>query len=312
MWNLSIMGVDLYHLVNWFIIYSFFGWLWETSYVSLKNGKYVNRGFINGPFCTIYGCGAVSVYLILRPVGANILCLYLGGVVVATLLEYLTAVLMESIFHTSWWDYSDRKYNFQGRICLTASLGWGFFTVLLFRVLHPIVEYIVALYPVFIGKIAVCAIGAGYLVDFCFSAAAAFCIHDRIPAIEATIEQAKDEMLVRMHEKIAEVGFSRESTLESVRERLEDVEVLKEMERKRAALTSEIREELQKKKEALAARSGHNMQRFVKAYPNLNRGYKLHKLHKLHNLRDIKTKEDSRIQNEKADRKERSDKEINS
>ncbi len=312
MWNLSIMGVDFYHLVNWFIIYSFFGWLWETSYVSLKNGKYVNRGFINGPFCTIYGCGAVSVYLILKPVSENLMWLYLGGLVVATILEYLTAVLMESIFHTSWWDYSDRKYNFQGRICLTASLGWGFFTVLLFRVLHPVVEYIVALYPVFIGKISVCAIGAGYLVDFCFSAAAAFRIHDKIPAIEAAIDQAKDEMLIRMHERITEVGFSTGATLESVRERLNDVEVLKEMERKRVELSAEIREELQRKKEALAARSGRNMQRFVKAYPNLNRGYKLHKLHKLHSLRDIKTKEDSHKQNEKADRKERSDKERNS
>ena len=55
MWDLSILGIDFYHLINWFIIYSFFGWVWETCYVSIKSGKYVNRGFINGPFCTIYG-----------------------------------------------------------------------------------------------------------------------------------------------------------------------------------------------------------------------------------------------------------------
>ena len=107
MWDLSVLGIDFYHLINWFIIYSFFGWVWETCYVSVKSGKYVNRGFINGPFCTIYGCGAVSVYAILRPVSGNLLWLYVGGVVVATALEYVTAVLMESIFHTSWWDYSD-------------------------------------------------------------------------------------------------------------------------------------------------------------------------------------------------------------
>ena len=68
MWNLTIAGVDLYHIISWFIIYSFFGWVWETSYVSLKEGEYINRGFINGPFCTIYGAGAISVYLILKPV----------------------------------------------------------------------------------------------------------------------------------------------------------------------------------------------------------------------------------------------------
>ena len=286
MWNLTVCGIDFYHLMNCLIIYSFFGWVWETCYVSVKSGKFVNRGFINGPLCTIYGFGAVSVYMILRPFSDNLLYLYLGGVVVATALEYVTAVLMESIFHTSWWDYSDNKFNFQGRICLGASLGWGAFTVILFKVLHPFVESIVILYPVYVGEIGICVIGVGYVVDFAFSAAAAFRIHEKLPVIEAAMEQAKGEMLVKMHEKIASVGFAKEATLESVKERLGDVEVLKEMEQKRAAITAEISAELQKRKEAMAAKVGHNMQRFVKAYPNLNRGYKLHNLKNLRNKKE--------------------------
>lgn len=286
MWNLTVCGIDFYHLMNWLIIYSFFGWVWETCYVSVKSGKFVNRGFINGPLCTIYGFGAVSVYMILRPFSDNLLYLYLGGVVVATALEYVTAVLMESIFHTSWWDYSDNKFNFQGRICLGASLGWGAFTVILFKVLHPLVESIVILYPVYVGEIGICVIGVGYVVDFAFSVAAAFRIHEKLPVIEAAMEQAKGEMLVKMHEKIASVGFAKEATLESVKERLGDVEVLKEMEQKRAAITAEISAELQKRKEAMAAKVGHNMQRFVKAYPNLNRGYKLHSLKNLRNKKE--------------------------
>lgn len=286
MWDLTVCGIDFYHLMNWLIIYSFFGWVWETCYVSVKSGKFVNRGFINGPLCTIYGFGAVSVYVILRPFSDNLLYLYLGGVVVATALEYVTAVLMESIFHTSWWDYSDNKFNFQGRICLGASLGWGAFTVILFKVLHPLVESIVILYPVYVGEIGICVIGVGYVVDFAFSAAAAFRIHEKLPVIEAAMEQAKGEMLVKMHEKIANVGFAKEATLESVKERLGDVEVLKEMEQKRAAITAEISAELQKRKEAMAAKVGHNMQRFVKAYPNLNRGYKLHNLKNLRNKKE--------------------------
>ena len=286
MWDLTVCGIDFYHLMNWLIIYSFFGWVWETCYVSVKSGKFVNRGFINGPLCTIYGFGAVSVYVILRPFSDNLLYLYLGGVVVATALEYVTAVLMESIFHTSWWDYSDNKFNFQGRICLGASLGWGAFTVILFKVLHPLVESIVILYPVYVGEIGICVIGVGYVVDFVFSAAAAFRIHEKLPVIEAAMEQAKGEMLVKMHEKIASVGFAKEATLESVKERLGDVEVLKEMEQKRAAITAEISAELQKRKVAMAAKVGHNMQRFVKAYPNLNRGYKLHNLKNLRNKKE--------------------------
>ena len=286
MWDLTVCGIDFYHLMNWLIIYSFFGWVWETCYVSVKSGKFVNRGFINGPLCTIYGFGAVSVYVILRPFSDNLLYLYLGGVVVATALEYVTAVLMESIFHTSWWDYSDNKFNFQGRICLGASLGWGAFTVILFKVLHPLVESIVILYPVYVGEIGICVIGIGYVVDFAFSAAAAFRIHEKLPVIEAAMEQAKGEMLVKMHEKIASVGFAKEATLESVKERLGDVEVLKEMEQKRAAIAAEISTELQKRKEAMAAKVGHNMQRFVKAYPNLNRGYKLHNLKNIRNKKE--------------------------
>ena len=174
MWNLTINGTDLYHILNWFFIYSFLGWVWETFYVSTKHGEVVNRGFVSGPFCTIYGFGAISVYLILKPIENHVLLLFLGGIVVATVLEYITAVLMESIFHTSWWDYSDQKFNFQGRICLGVSLGWGVLTVLLFRVLHPLVEKLVALYPVYVGKISVCVIAAGYLCDFWRSASAAF------------------------------------------------------------------------------------------------------------------------------------------
>lgn len=280
MWELSIRGVDFYHLINWFFIYSFFGWLWETCFVSLKNGKYVNRGFINGPFCTIYGFGALAVYLILKPVSDSILYLFFGGIVVATVLEYVTAVLMESIFHTSWWDYSDNKFNFQGRICLGASLGWGVFTLILFKVLHPAVEKLVSLYPVYVGEIAVCVISAGYLVDFAYSAAAAFKLHERIPVIEQAVEQARDELLLKMHERLKGVSFTKDATLETVKERLGDIEVLRELEEKRAALMTELTAEVERRKKAAAAKLGHNISRFVNSYPNLNRGYKLRKLRK--------------------------------
>ena len=89
MWTLTINGIDIYHIISWFLIYSFLGWVWETAYVSLKEGEFINRGFINGPLCTIYGHGAVTVYLILKPLEANTILLYFGGMIVATLLEYL-------------------------------------------------------------------------------------------------------------------------------------------------------------------------------------------------------------------------------
>ena len=284
MWNLTVCGIDFYHLMNWLIIYIFFGWVWETCYVSVKSGKFVNRGFINGPLCTIYGFGAVSVYMILRPFSDNLLYLYLGGVVVATALEYVTAVLMESIFHTSWWDYSDNKFNFQGRICLGCSLGWGLFTVGLFRVLHPVVEEFTELYTRRTGEIAVCVITVVYIVDFAFSAAAAFHLHERIPAWEQALDQMRVELLIQAREKMENLedrsGLSREKLkkqLEGQKGRFDDIALIKELEEKRSGMMADISEELQKRKEAMAGKVSRNMQRFVKAYPELNRGYKIHR-----------------------------------
>ena len=256
--------------------------------MSVKHGKFVNRGFVSGPFCTIYGFGALSVYLILKPVSDNLFLLYVGGVIVATALEYVTAVLMESIFHTSWWDYSDQKYNFQGRICLGVSLGWGVFTVALFRIIHPVVESIVALYPVIVGKIAVTAIGIYWMVDFCFSAAAASKLHARIPAWEKTLEEMQNEIVMKIREKTGIAEMVRELSLDSLKERLEDLEFLKEIDKRRSSVTEELSAEIQRRKEAMASRLGRNAHRFVKSYPHLNRGYRIRKERHLKNRKDKK------------------------
>lgn len=189
MWELQIAGVDLYHILNWLFIYSFLGWVWESSYVSVKEKRLVNRGFVTGPVCTIYGFGAVSVYLILKPVSGNLFWLYLGGVIVPTILEYLTAVLMETIFHTSWWDYSQNKYNFQGRICLGASLGWGIFSIILFYGFQPVVDRIVSLYSIATGKLLVGAASLTYAVDFGMSFMNAMQIGEKLRNMDAVIDE---------------------------------------------------------------------------------------------------------------------------
>lgn len=194
MWEQQILGVDLYHILNWLFIYSFLGWVWESCYVSAKEKRWVNRGFVIGPVCTIYGFGAVSVYLILRPISGNLFWLYLGGVLVPTILEYFTAVLMENIFHTSWWDYSHNKYNFQGRICLGASLGWGIFSIILFYGFQPIVDRIVALYSVSVGKVLVTAASFIYAVDFGMSFMNAMQIGEKLRNMDAVIDELYEYM----------------------------------------------------------------------------------------------------------------------
>lgn len=186
-WNL--LGFDFYHILNWFWIYSFIGWIWESSFISLKSHKLVNRGFVSGPVLTIYGCGAVSVYLFLKPFDYSFIALYFGGAVVATVLEYVTGTLMEAIFHTNWWDYSDKKFNFQGKICLESSIAWGFFTLILFYMLQPIVVWIVSLYPRRYGEAAINLITMVYCVDFGMSSFVAFQIKDKLANLDKTWDE---------------------------------------------------------------------------------------------------------------------------
>lgn len=172
-WNFEILNVSVYHIINYLIIYSFIGWLWESCYVSVCERRLVNRGFITGPLCTIYGWGAVSIYLVLKPLTGKWILLYFAGVALTTSLEYITAVVMEGLFHTSWWDYTEKKLNYKGRICLESSLFWGVATLLLFSVLQPFVDKIVALYSFEKGKIYVSIILIFYSIDYVFAVIAA-------------------------------------------------------------------------------------------------------------------------------------------
>ncbi|HEX3038212.1 MAG TPA: putative ABC transporter permease [Oscillospiraceae bacterium] len=122
-----------------FTIYSFIGWVCETIFCSVPKKKFVDRGFLNGPFCPIYGFGALIVIDILSPFEENVFLLFFSSVIVTTAIEYVTGVVLEKIFHTTWWDYSENKFNFQGRICLTNSLLFGVMCVVGIQFVHPII-----------------------------------------------------------------------------------------------------------------------------------------------------------------------------
>lgn len=145
-WTRGILGTDLYHIVQWFLIYSMLGWLVESIYMSVCNRKLTNRGFMRGPMCPIYGVGALTVYFLLRPVCHNIFLLYFSGALVATSLEYVRAKIMLRIFGEVWWDYSQKPFNYKGILCLESTIAWGFYTLGLFLFLHKGVEYIVNSY----------------------------------------------------------------------------------------------------------------------------------------------------------------------
>ena len=165
-WNRIIFGIDGYEVVMWFLTYSMMGWLVESIYMSFCNHKITNRGFAKGPFCPIYGFGALTVFFVLRPYSDNSILLFFLGSLLATTLEFLTALVMKRIFGEIWWDYHEKPFNYRGIICLESSIAWGFYTLFLFMFLQNIVAAFVAMIPVRAGRVIGNLILIGYIMDF--------------------------------------------------------------------------------------------------------------------------------------------------
>lgn len=153
MWKNFIFGYEFFYIFYLFFIYSFFGWIYESLYVSIRKKSLINRGFLYGPIIPIYGTGALLFYLLLWQLRENVLLTFIGGAIIATVLEYITSLLMEALFHTKWWDYSNFRLNIGGRICLVASLLWGFFSVLMLHIIHPKIDFLINNIPRDIGEI---------------------------------------------------------------------------------------------------------------------------------------------------------------
>lgn len=127
-------------LFLYFVIYSFAGWCLESTYVSFLYGHFVNRGFMYGPFCPVYGFCALLLLLCLNRVRKNPCMLFLGAALFATSLEYLTGFLLQELFGAVLWDYSREPFNIQGRICLKFTVVWGICAVAILDFLHPRIE----------------------------------------------------------------------------------------------------------------------------------------------------------------------------
>lgn len=158
--------IDIYFVLYSFFIFSFFGWIWETSKQTIQKRTFTNRGFLNGPIIPIYGFGGTIVYLLLEPIKYKWYLVFILGMIIATILEYVTGFLMEMLFHAKWWDYSEYKISFQGRICLIASLFWGALSIVDLFVFAPFVTYLIGLIPRKLGEVLLVVFTCVTIVDF--------------------------------------------------------------------------------------------------------------------------------------------------
>lgn len=159
------MNYTAFDYLWFFIIYSFLGWCVEVAYHVVTQGKFVNRGFLNGPVCPIYGFGLVGLILFLRPITDNLLLLFLGSVVFTSLLEFIGGYILEKVFNKKWWDYSDRPFNIKGYICLSFSIAWGLGAVFVLEILHPTIERFVSMINNLVGVIFLILISVYYIAD---------------------------------------------------------------------------------------------------------------------------------------------------
>lgn len=167
------------------------GWCCECVYCSVPAGRFINRGFLNGPLCPVYGFGALAVIHCLTPVNFSLPLLFVCGLLVTSALEYFTGWLLETIFHAKWWDYSNMRFNIRGRVCLLNSILFGLLGVFVMRVLHPFVGRMVGSLSFVMLIWFASALTTLLAVDLFLSVRTALQLSGKLDALRDALEDAR-------------------------------------------------------------------------------------------------------------------------
>jgi len=272
-----------YSLPQWlafFYLYCFFGWIFESSYVSLKEHRFVNRGFLRLPMLPLYGSGAVMMLWVSLPVQDNLFLVYISGVIAATALEYVTGYVMERLFKVRYWDYSNQKFQIHGYICLSSSIAWGFLTIFMTEIIHQPVSELVLSIPSYSLNLSLILLTALFAADAYESTKEALALgqaleamtkmKEEIEEIQAKIlvlkEEAADhaslvraEAVHRLYEMKLEAEEKLSAAKEETREHLE--EIRENTKERLSQLTLQL-EDAQKRRKAL--HSGTGLRRFYR------------------------------------------------
>ena len=192
-----------------FFTLSFIGWVVESAYCSLAKGKFVNRGFLTGPLCPIYGTGAVVFMVLLTPFSERWYVVLLIGMVLADTVEYITSVLMEKLFHARWWDYSDKFLNINGRICLRHTCYWGIASLVYIYLFQPIYLKIYLQIPQKIRYIILGVIFFFFIIDLINAVKNAIDIRkfmNKLHAFSDSVASMRDEIKEKLDESKDTIG----------------------------------------------------------------------------------------------------------
>ncbi len=188
------MNMNFFYFFLLFIIYSFIGYIVEVINCSVRERKFVNRGFLCGPYCPIYGVGAVAVILLLLRFQSDPVLVFLLGALITTSIEYITSFILEKIFHNKWWDYTGMPMNLNGRVCLQNALLFGFGTLVILYVIQPFVDSMLSNFSNFTLNVVAIILLVIFLIDCVYSFIVAYNLRNRL----IICEELKKEKLAKI------------------------------------------------------------------------------------------------------------------
>ncbi len=186
------MGMTFSTLFLFFMAYAVLGWACEVTYCSVAAKKLVNRGFLRGPYCPIYGVGAMLTLLVLMPLNLHPALVFLFSTLLFTALEYVTSWLMEILFGMRWWDYSSKKFNLRGRVCLKNSLIFGALGLVLVYVVHPVVNEWIAAIPSVVARVCALLLCSAFILDLIYTMSDMFHVSEKLKKAQADIDRLKE------------------------------------------------------------------------------------------------------------------------
>ncbi|HJA43213.1 MAG TPA: hypothetical protein H9957_04965 [Candidatus Dorea stercoravium] len=266
----------IYSLLLYFFIYSFLGWCTEVAYATVKERRFVNRGFLNGPWCPIYGVGVSAVVTLLDGFRDSLLLLYLSSLVLVTLIEGMTGFIMDKIFHHKWWDYTGLPLNIGGYVCLPFSIAWGAACVVIVKGIHPLIERLVGFLPEAAGAALLCVLTVCLAADVAVTTAGILKLNRRLDMLErigAELHEISDRMGANIHENVMDAMEKAEALEDVAQARKEKLDALSGEARERLDLLSgETRERYDILRQRYAELTGATLQasrRLVRAFPRM-------------------------------------------
>lgn len=255
------MPENIYQAVWIFLIYAFLGWCAEVAFAAVHKGIFINRGFLNGPVCPIYGVGMLVVVTLLWGLRSNLILLFLGSAGLTTVLEYATGWILEKFFHDKWWDYSDKPFNVKGYICLEFTILWGLAAAFIVGAVHPFVFILIKKTPFVLGVILMAVFLAAFVTDLVITVTALAKLPKKLNAmLEA--EKALKAISDKIGENISETAINAKAKGD---------ELVEENRPKIEELKAEYEQKAAEYKRQFESR-GFVHKRIFKAFPNLKSG----------------------------------------